>query len=226
MDILQNSKLNPSLISEILCPVAILMYMIWYVRNLIHFRGHKPDIAYTLQLVRHWQNSYNLTNYQYFQAKIVHRREQSSHIFEGIPNNIMSHQLWLKGICRGNKKYKRSIIKSVLIIQGQKHEIGIYRHDGSTSTDKVIWKVLREYLSLWQQNHLLNIHFCFHSHHIKMCINGKQSHREFKNVWYDIRSLLSLQGSSIMLHRNERAKMFDFRNLRCILFSRCYLSTP
>ena len=64
IEMLQRLIHNSMFIQEVLCLIVILMYMIQYIRNLVQFRGCRPDVIQTLNLVKSWQLSYDIKAYQ------------------------------------------------------------------------------------------------------------------------------------------------------------------
>ena len=47
---LERAQQNPLLISDLLCPISILLYVIWYKRNMVEFQAHQLDVSQTLHL--------------------------------------------------------------------------------------------------------------------------------------------------------------------------------
>ena len=116
----------------------MLMYTIWYVRNLVCFKGTTPDVFHALNLIRIWQKSYNLTIYQSHRPPVAKKQYQIWNLPIGDLDFTVNNHLWLKGIRKCNKKAKTSTIKNVLILQGQISEVCSYWHEGLISMNNIL----------------------------------------------------------------------------------------
>ena len=52
----------PHVTFQLTCPIAITLYVIWYIRNKVIFQNAKMDIAKALILIRNWEREYILSN--------------------------------------------------------------------------------------------------------------------------------------------------------------------
>ena len=94
----------------------------------------------------------------------------------------LGNHLWFNGIKKGKQKDKRIEINSILITKEKILEIGLFKHIGHTLTDVIMWQALREYFIIHPQLISFNVHLLTRSSNIRNCIEGKSSHRDFKNI--------------------------------------------
>ena len=59
-NLLENSNQDQSTIPQLICLIVVLLYLIWYIRNLVEFQHHELDVHQAITLFNIWPWQYIL----------------------------------------------------------------------------------------------------------------------------------------------------------------------
>ena len=140
---IQKTDRNTQASLEILCHIAVVLYAIWYTRNLVRFQGRQLDVHQTLNLIKLWQHRYDLKSYYQVQPPKIHKQHHGVDVIRTTQNHHIGNHIWFKGIKRGKQRNKIIEIHSILTTEGKVSQLGLFRHIGQAPTHVIMCRALR-----------------------------------------------------------------------------------